>query len=208
VPQPTVGVRGRILLAVRPVAATVSDMIDDSSIASLALGDIVTLADGRSLTVRAHVALTLPVGVMAGFILLGEMELLLSVPAIAGAPFAVYLPVERFPSSPQHARSAAEGATRYWSPHLPALGQAMGEVFYRVVEVRGTTDPVVIVYRGPEAIVFVRSGFTWGGELDIVAMPRDPANEDVDVVRHAADVSVIPAYVPAPAEIYQSFTVR
>jgi hypothetical protein len=199
---------GGHLLAETRQASTVECMIDDASISSLSLGDIVTLADGRSLSVRAHVTLTVPVGVMAGFLLLGEMELVLSVPTLSGAPFAVYLPVERFPAPTEHSRSAAEGATRYWAPHLPALGQAMGEIYYRVVEVRGTTDPVVIVYRGPEAVVFVRSGFTWGGDLDVMAMPRDPSNEDTAVTRHAADVSVVPAYVPAPAEIYETFTTR
>jgi hypothetical protein len=204
--MPSVSSRG--LLAELAAAATVTGMIDDASLNSLSLGDIVTLADGRSLSVRAHVSLTIPVGVLAGFLLLGEMELVLSVPALSGAPFAVYLPVERFPAPSAHSRSAAEGATRYWAPHLPALGQAMGEIYYRIVEVRGTTDPVVIIYRGPEAVVFVRSGFTWGGDLDVMEMPRDPSNEDVEVVRHSADVSVVPAYVPAPAEIYETFTVR
>jgi hypothetical protein len=183
-------------------------MLDERAIAATALGDILTLPSGQSLTVRSRVSLSLPVGAMAGFLLLGEMEMILSNPSISGAPLPIYLPVTHIPPSSAHARSAAEGATRYWSPHLPALGQAMGEIFYRVLEVRGSTDPVVVIYRGPESVPFVRSGFVWPGDLTLLAMPRDAANEHVTVERHTAEVRVVPAYAPAPAEVYRSFTTK
>lgn len=183
-------------------------MIDEKSFLALALGDIVTLDDGRTMSVRSKVEIAIPVGAMAGFVLLGELEMLLSIPALSGAPLAIYLPIERFPVPADHSRSAAEGAARYWAPHLPALGQAMGEIYYRVIEIRGTADPAVIIYRGPEAVVFVRTGYTFTDALDVLALPRDAANEHVPVERHVAEVDVVPSYVPAPEEIYSTFTTR
>lgn len=180
--------------------------VDNTPLAGLALGDIITLPDGRDLTVRSLVSLTQPVGSMAGFVLLGELELLLSIPSLLGAPDGVYLPIERFPVPTSNTRCASEGAARYWAPHLPALGQAMGEIYYRVIEVRGSIDPVVVIYRGPEAVVFVRTGYTFDGELRITALRRDPSNENVDVDRHAADVVVAPA--PAAADVYADFVRR
>jgi hypothetical protein len=177
-------------------------------IAQLALGDIVSLPEGRDLTVRSRVTLTNPVGSMAGFVLLGEMELVLAIPSVYSAPVGVYLPVERFPVPSTHTRCASEGAARYWAPHLPAIGQAMGEIYYRVFEVRGSVDPVVVIYRGPEAVVFVRTGYTWDADLRITSLARDPRNEDIAVDRHAAEVTVTPARAPATADVYADFISR
>jgi hypothetical protein len=84
----------------------------------------------------------------------------------------------------------------------------MGEIFYRVLEVRGSTDPVVVIYRGPESVAFVRSGFAWPNDIEVLAMPRDPSNEQITVDRHTAQVKITPAYAPAPSEVYRSFTAR
>jgi hypothetical protein len=146
---------------------------------------------------------------MAGFVLLGELELVLSVPSVAGAAVGVYLPIERFPVPTVHTRCASEGAARYWAPHLPAVGQAMGEIYYRVIEVRGSVDPVVVVYRGPDAVVFVRTGYAWDADLRVTALPRDDRHEGIDVVRHAADVTVAqPVAQPVASDVYADFVTR
>lgn len=179
-----------------------------NSIAELALGDIVTFPDGRDLTVRSQVRLTNPVGSMAGFVLLGELEMLFSIPSVAEAPMGIFLPVERFPVPAVHTRCAAEGAARYWAPHLPALGQAMGEIYYRVIEVRGSVDPVVVIYRGPEAVVFIRTGYQWETELKLTTLRRDRSNEEVDVDRHSAAVTVAPARTSVAADVFADFASR
>lgn len=180
-------------------------------LARLALGDIVTMPDGRSLAVRSQVTLEHTVGSMAGFVLLGELEVLLAVPSSQGAPVNVYLPVARFPVEPSNARTAAEGAARYWAPHLPAFGKAMGEILYKVVEVRGSVDPIVIVYRGADAVVFVRTSFVWSSDLQMLCMSRDDSNESVAVGRHTGVVPTVPSYVPQPSRepapgLYEVFT--
>lgn len=181
----------------------------DAPLAHVALGDVVVLPDGRAMTTRCRVSLPLPVGSMAGFIIAGEMEVLLSTPARADAPVLVYVPIDELPFDPAQCRTAAEGAASYWAPHLPALRGAMGEILWRVVEVRGQVDPVVIVYRGPETIVFIRASYAWSSDLRVLYMRRDTAN-DVDVDRHAATVAepasdplVVPDHEPS---LFEAFT--
>lgn len=156
-------------------------------IARLALGDVVVLPDGRALTLRARASLPTTVGSMAGFVILGELELMLSVPSSIASPLLVYVPVSKLPPAAARARTAYEGVANYWAPHLPGLRGAMGELLFRVVEVRGSVDPIVIVYRGPEAVVFIRASMVYPNDLSVLTMRRD-ADSDVDVPRHAAVV--------------------
>jgi hypothetical protein len=170
---------------------------------ALALGDVLVLPDGRAMTIRAQVDLPFPAGSMAAFTILGEMDALLSTPASANQPLVVYVPIDYLPEAAANARVVAEGATNYWAPHLPALQGAMGEVLYRVVLVRGSVDPIVIVYRGPEVIVFIRAALADPATLGVLRMERADTSA-IEVARHAARVTTQPA-VPAaqPARIAQ-----
>lgn len=179
---------------------------DQIPLTEVELGDVVMLPDGRALTARIKVDLPGPVGSMSSFVVCGEMEILLSVPATPNAPFNIYVPVDYFPGSLEHAQTRYEGAASYWAPHLPGITGAMAEVLYRVVEVRGSVDPVVIIYRGAEFIVFIRTSYAFGSDLKVLHMPRSDAN-DYDVVRHAgivdAPVAVPqqePRHLPTPAK--------
>jgi hypothetical protein len=174
-------------------------------LADLALGDVITLPEGRSLTVRSVVQLVVPVGSMSGFVLLGELELLLSIPTSELDQLGVYLPVERFPVPHEQTRVAAEGAARYWSPHLPAIAGAMGEVTYRVLDVRGSLDPVVVVYRGPDVVVFMRTGGLDTNALRLLRMQR-PVGTEQDVDRFAAVVTAAPHLVPVTERAYETLT--
>jgi hypothetical protein len=151
------------------------------------LGDVIVLPDGRAMTARAKVNLPAPVGSMAGFVIAGELEVLLSVPVREESPVLVYVPIDYLPESAARARTAYEGAMSYWAPHLPALSGAMGELLYRVVAIRGSVDPIVIVYRGPEVIVFIRASYAHSDDLRILYMRRDVDN-DVELDRHAGTV--------------------
>jgi hypothetical protein len=175
------------------------------ALADIALGDVVCLPDSRSLTVRSVVQLAVPVGSMSGFVLLGELEMLLSVPTSDADPLGVYLPVERFPVPEDYTRVAAEGAARYWAPHLPAVAGAMGEILFRVLEVRGAVDPIVVVYRGPDVVVFIRTGHMSSNVLRILRMQR-PIGEEQTVDRYAASVQQAPHLVPVEQRAYETLT--
>lgn len=151
------------------------------------LGDVIVLPDGRAMTARAKVSLPGPVGSMSGFIIGGELETLISIPSNIESPVLLYVPINYLPESAAKARTVYEGAMRYWAPHLPALTGAMGELLYRVVAIRGSVDPIVIVYRGPEIIVFIRASHINVADLRILYMSRE-ADNDVEMDRHAAVV--------------------
>jgi len=163
----------------------------------LALGDVVRLPDGRAMTLRSQVTLPLPAGSMAAFLILGEMDALLSLPSVSNQPVLVYVPIDYLPETAANSRTVYEGATNYWAPHLPALQGAMGEILYRVLLVRGSVDPIVIVYRGPEVIVFIRAALTNYQELGILKMRREDTSH-VEVSRHASVVTS-PALAPTPS---------
>jgi hypothetical protein len=175
----------------------------DLPLANIELGDIVVLPDGRAMTARARVSLPHPVGSMAGFVLAGELEILLAAPRSVRDQIAVYTPISYLPASASHYRVAVEGATRYWAPHLPALGGAMGEVLYKVLEIRGQVDPAVIVTRGEELVVFIKATVAAPGDLQVMYMPRHTGPE-VAVERHSGTVVPVfdptsPAHIPLPA---------
>lgn len=170
----------------------------DFPLADVALGDVVVLPDGRAMTVRSRVSLPFPAGSMAGFLVTGEFDALLSLPASTHEPLLVYVPIDHLPESAENARVVCEGAMNYWAPHLPALQGAMGELLYRVILVRGSIDPIVIVYRGRELIVFIRASVAMTDEIAVLAMRRDTSNQ-IAVDRHSAVVAppnLVPSMVP------------
>lgn len=159
----------------------------DLPLSHVELGDVVVLPDGRAMTARAKVSLPAPVGSMSAFIIGGELEALLSVPTMADSPVLVYVPIDYLPEAAAKARTVYEGAMRYWAPHLPALSGAMGELLYRVVALRGSVDPIVIVYRGPEVVVFIKASYADARDLRVMYMRRDVDNE-MHLDRQAATV--------------------
>lgn len=166
----------------------------------LRLGDIVSVPDGRSLSVRVLVPLpSAPLG-MSSFAVLGELEMLLASPATPGQPVQTYAPVDYLPPSMNGAKLLCEGAAAYWAPHLPALAGAMGEVQYRLLSLRAQLAPLVLLYRGPEMIVFVRTGEVQAEKVRALRMPRDNSRPD-PVARVTAVVD--PLAVPTASPQYQ-----
>lgn len=165
------------------------------------LGDVLQMPDGRALTIRAVAAFPSPVSTMAGFVLLGECEMLVSAPSRRAVPHTVYLPVSELPAVAQRARVAVEGVLSYWAPHLPSLKGAMGELPFRVLDVPGSVDPWVVVYRGPEMIVFVPGGQLDAEQLKVLRMPRQHGDEQYDVVRHVAILEPVPVHIPVAVPV-------
>lgn len=177
----------------------------DVPVHEVQLGDIVVLPDGRALTVRCRVSLGAPVGNMAGFLVAGELDVLLATPAHEGLEFGVYVPIAYMPEDPKRLRLAYDGVSRYWAPHLPAAGQAMAEVLYQVYEVRGSIDPIVVIHRGPEQVVFIKASYARPEHVRFTAMPRVTDNEhDVERVSSV----VVPAGLPIPQPSRETETTR
>lgn len=172
--------------------------LDAASLQGLALGDIVTLPPAQSLSVRVSVALPENELALAGFIAVGELEMLLASSHDPRADIMVFQPVDYLPPQAQSARILAEGAAAYWAPHLPSHAGGMGEVYYRLLLPRGSVTPMVLMYRGPELVVFVHVGAESPSTVQVLRMPRGTADE-ATVARVAAVVEPLP--VPLPAHV-------
>jgi hypothetical protein len=164
-------------------------------LAYVALGDLVALPDGRRLSVRSRVSLPVPEGTMAGFLLCGELEALLSLPPRLDAPAGVYIPIPYLPDYAQDAKVVFEGVTSYWAPHLPSASGAMGELSWRVLRIRNRFDPLVAVYRGNELVVFVKASEAAMQDLSVWFMPR--SSDETAVQRHSALIGQ-PVQAPQP----------
>lgn len=163
------------------------------------LGDLVRLPDGNVLSIRGKVVLPSPVRAMSGFVVAGELGVLLSLPTSPADPAIIMVPTPGLSTPPERWKVISEGAFRYWSPQLPSVAGAMGELQFRVIT-HGTIDPVIFIYKYPETIIFVRSDSVHIRDIAVSPMARNVANE-ISVTRVAARVEAPvaqPVYAPRP----------
>lgn len=181
---------------------------------ALALGDVITLPDGASRTIRS-VMLALPhaVGSMHGFAVAGDIgpaTVLLSLPADPSTPVGVFRPVDKVPAAAAHATVVCSGTLPFWAPHLPGLRQALGQLGYKVCVVRGQAEPMVLLWRGRELVVFVHSADTSGHDITVQQLRRDEHAVSAPVSRVAAAVAspdrVAPATTTTSPGLYERFT--
>lgn len=178
--------------------------MDAAPLASLALGDLITLPDGSSHSVRAHASWSVPIKDILGFVLLGEMRLILDIPA-SGRAVDVYIPADRTPDDPAHLTSQAQGLVRYWAPHLPPVSGAMSELSYRLLTTPIRIDPVFVLYRQGEAVIFVKSGQIPFHSLRTDRL--DLRNAEAQAPRYSASLTPAPVTVPV-SEVYREMTSR
>lgn len=171
-------------------------MVFDGDFSGYRLGDIVTLPDGVSRSIRMAAPLPPNELLVSHLVLLGELEMVL-----APVPVGVHilLPVEHMPPQVSSAKHLCEGAAAYWSPHLPALSGAMGEVLYRLFMLRSSFVPVTALTRSDDTVFFVRSGQVKLSDVHVLRMPRT-STSGMAVSRYAAivDPIVTPVTDPAP----------
>lgn len=181
-------------------ALKVTDMSELHSghraLAELRLGDILTLPDGRSLSVRMLAPLPENPLRISSLVTLGDLEMILA-PTTTGRA-EVLLPVESLPPSAASAKHLCDGASSFWAPHLPAVGGAMGEVLFRLLMLRDVFAPLVVLDRSGDHVFFLRVGEV---ELLSVRATRMPASSlsDTPVARFAGVVDPAPAPVVAPS---------
>ena len=173
-------------------AATVVYMnITTDTFGALALGDILEMPDGRRMSVRAYERqLAVTVGGIGGFVLAGEIGpecTLLGLPGDPGVAVSLYAPMENVPSWARDASERVEGVVSYWASHLPGLAGAMGELGYKVFSVRGQIEPMIILWRGKEMVVFVKGGSASANAFSVARLERS-ADVNVEVTRYSAQL--------------------
>lgn len=169
-------------------------------LASARLGDLLTLPDGRSYSVRMLANLPENALELDGLCLLGDLEVLL---APKGSGMVEMLsPFQAPPPGAQSARPLLDGAASFWAPHLPAIGGAMGEVTFRLLQLRASFAPMVVIDRGGDLVFFLRIGEIPTRDLSMLRLPVSD-HDQVPVTRFAAVVEPlpIPAPVPSPSSV-------
>lgn len=178
---------------------------DAATLKNLQLGDIVSLPTIPAISVRALEAqLACIVGTMSGFVLLGEIGpdcYLLSITSDDHGQVDIYTPLDHIPVRYQHAEARCQGVVSYWAPHLPNISGAQGELGYKVARIRGAIDPMVIVWRGNERVVFLRTSTMPYTALQVTELPRNSEQTEKDVSRYASYVTTqTPYQAPAPPQ--------
>lgn len=174
-------------------------------LADVYLGDLIELPDGRHLAVRSKSVLPTPVDTLAGFLVAGELEVLLGTPDLHTAPIAVYVK-HRF-ADPRLGKGVelARGISSYWSPHLPGIRSAMAELTWRIIRMPGSPWPAVVVYRGDEAVLFLRTHDVPPADLRVRHLSRKD-DDRVQVERYAASVGAPVDPQAEPSTLYERLT--
>lgn len=168
-----------------------------SRLSDLRLGDILTLPDSRSFSVRMLAPLPENALHMEALIALGDLEMLLA-PDRSGCVHMM-LPTESLPPGASTAKRLCDGASTFWAPHLPAVGGAMGEILFRVLLLRNVFAPLVVLDRSGEHVFFLRIGEFDAATLASMRMPISTLS-NTPVSRFAAVVDPVPVKVLDPAE--------
>jgi len=168
----------------------------NSNLAGLRLGDILTLSDSRSFSVRMIAPLPENALGLESLIALGDLEMLLA-PDRSGTTHLL-LPADSLPPGASTAKRLCDGASAFWAPHLPAVGGAMGEVLFRLLLLRSAFAPLVVVDRSGDHVFFLRVGETESRSLAATRMPASSFS-DTPVARFAAVVDPVPVKVVEPS---------
>jgi len=167
-------------------------------IEALRLGDIVTLPDGRCLSLRMLAPLPANPLSLGALLVLGDLEMLLA-PSSTSPAVSVMVPVESLPPGASAAKALCDGAAAFWAPHLPAAGGAMGEVLFRLLLLRNVFAPLVVIDRGGDHVFFLRIGEVDRNFLRYTRMGSSNLS-DVPVERFSAVVDPVPARDLDPTE--------
>lgn len=165
------------------------------SFAALELGDIIAgVGSPAGHSVRALGRVDDPLSSISEFAVLGELDMVLTTgPANVEGFVNAYRPVPGFPADPAACRQEAVGAVRFWPAHAPCVPDMMGELLWRIVSVRGRTQPLLLLYRSGEMVPFVFERTVPASELLVRQMQRlaDDAHYS-DVHRVSGQVRLLP----------------
>lgn len=173
-------------------------------LADVYLGDLLELPDGRHLSIRSKTVLPTPVDTLAGFVIAGELEVLLGTPDVHVAPIAVY--VKHKLADPRLAKGVelVRGVSSYWAPHLPGIKDAMAELTWRIIRMPGSPWPAIVVYRGEEAILFLRTHDLPAADISVRRLARN-AHDTARVDRYATTITAPAEHTPTPS-LYERLT--
>lgn len=160
-----------------------------TDLADLHLGDVLEfISDRRQLTVRAAAVFPRTYGGLRGFVLTGEFEAVLAVPAQPSPSVELMLPTPADDAAELPATRLTDGVCRYWAPNKVAVRSMMGELPFHVLELPGAALPAVALQRAAEEVVFTRTAQVPADDISVLAMPRDQEDLGEGITQQATVV--------------------
>ena len=161
------------------------------SIQDISLGDMVTTPDGRTGSVR--LLAMFPEGVSrpwrtGGFVILGDFDAVMVTSRNTRA-IAAYVPIESVPTHIAGSDLLAEGTAGFLAPHLPTEASALEPISWRAYRMVGQIEPLLVIYRGPQILVFLPATSFDISDVSVVHLPRSGSNVK-SLSRHAVLVDL------------------
>lgn len=121
--------------------------MENLKIREICLGDLLTLK-GEPMVVRSVILTNIVRHDCKGFIILGELDY------ICQFKSNYIILYEKNKIIPNKGDTIIEGVTGFLPSHLPSIGGAMAEIYFRVIEFNAKEELMIILYREEEAISY------------------------------------------------------
>jgi len=156
------------------------------------LGDILSFPNGYVATVRSVITFDDKYVDVAGFIVLGDTSLVVTVPH-SGHVCEVFVPVQQDLSLLGTPRSLKSGVARYWPSHLPGVSGAMGELRWSLQRLDSSPTLAMCLTRDVVSTVFLPVGTVPQQQIRHIAVGARTGSE-APVVRHSGEL--VPTILP------------
>ena len=175
------------------------------NIQDLAIGDMVTTPEGRTASVR--LLAMFPDGISrpwqtGGFVILGNFDAVMVTSRYTTA-ITAYIPIESVPTHIASSALLAEGTAGFLAPHLPSDASALEPISWRAYRMVGRFEPLLVVYRGPQILVFLPATNFDTNDITVVHLPKSGSN-----VKPATRHTVLVDLPAAPVESLPSIRNR
>lgn len=120
-----------------------------------------------------------------------------------------YVPVDQLPARLAAAKVIAEGRAGYLAANAPHSNDALDAMPWRVVQLAGHLHPLVLLYRGPQLLVFLPAGALADGGLRVIRLPRKGDAVQANRVTALVDLPNAPVeHAPAVEREHRSNRLR
>jgi hypothetical protein len=157
---------------------------------SLHLGDMVHLPGEGPLAVRMLAAYDEDQKQQRLFCVLGDGERILF--GAGRGDVIAYVPIDQLPPRLASGKVIAEGRAGYLAAHVPNSSDALDVMPWRVLRLSGHLHPILMLYRGPQLLVFLPVGAVDIAELKTVHLPRSSNGASARRVSALVDLPAAP----------------
>lgn len=124
------------------------------------------------------------------FCVLGDVERVLL--GNDAGDVVAYVPIDQLPARIASGSVLAEGRAGFLAAHAPHSGDALDVMPWRVLQLIGHLHPLLLLYRGPQLLVFLPVGALADGGLRVIRLPRNASEPHTRRVTALVDLPAAP----------------